>query len=256
MCSYKDENDERLRETRKRKVEALQEDSDLLNSLLDNLRRVEDLGASQIVSSIRNKASRNDIKSLVVSQSDRQDDSQVNAREHQQRMHEALESSQQARDYIPDEVQSKAAAFDDLVHSIQYSSDIEIKDLIQLIQDQTSTEGIIRHAQKILAAKPNSTYNRKNLDRNRGNVLAIESLTDVPLVRVPAKPWTDVTDDNDFVAHLISVYFTWFYSCYPCVDQSVFVKAMISGDESSQFCSRLLVNVICMMACVSVMHAP
>lgn len=39
--------------------------------------------------------------------------------------------------------------------------------------------------------------------------LDVKSLTDVPLYEVPAQPWTSVTNDDSFVSHLVSLYFTW-----------------------------------------------
>lgn len=39
--------------------------------------------------------------------------------------------------------------------------------------------------------------------------ITMEKLCDIPLVQVPAKPWTSVTDDGQLVSHLVSLYFTW-----------------------------------------------
>lgn len=85
----------------------------------------------------------------------------------------------------------------------------------------------------------------------RRNVLNIATLIDVPLIRVPAKPWTSVAHSDSDVSHLISVYFTWQNHGYPSVDQDVFVRAMQSGSIESDFCSPLLVNAMLANACVS-----
>lgn len=80
--------------------------------------------------------------------------------------------------------------------------------------------------------------------------VTLESLCDIPLFRVPAKPWTEVTDDNDLVSHLVSLYFTWDHPCAQFVDQGIFLDHMKRGDLSSGFCSPLLVNSLLSLASV------
>jgi hypothetical protein len=71
------------------------------------------------------------------------------------------------------------------------------------------------------------------------------------VVSVPAKPWTTVTDDDELVSHLISLWFTWRHWSFPVVDREEFVKAMQSGTEDSRVCTPALVNMILADACVS-----
>lgn len=80
--------------------------------------------------------------------------------------------------------------------------------------------------------------------------VTLENLCDVPLLEVPAKPWTEVTDDNDLVSHLISLYFTWDHPCVQVLDQMKFLEHMRRGVLDSEFCSPLLVNSILSMASV------
>lgn len=82
-------------------------------------------------------------------------------------------------------------------------------------------------------------------------VLNIKRLADQPVFRVPAIPWTRITDDDHFVSHLVSLYFTWRYPCFPCLDQDMFIRDMKTAKLSSQFCSPFLVNAILADACVS-----
>lgn len=82
--------------------------------------------------------------------------------------------------------------------------------------------------------------------------LSINALCDTPTIRVCAAPWTSVTDDNDLVSHLVSVYFTWYHPAYPCVIQDLFVEAMNSQQLGTTFCCPLLVNSILAIACVCV----
>lgn len=80
--------------------------------------------------------------------------------------------------------------------------------------------------------------------------VTLESLCDIPLFKVPAKPWTEVTDANDLVSHLVSLYFTWDHPCAQFVDQCIFLDHMKRGDLSSSFCSPLLVNSLLSLASV------
>ncbi|KAF7890202.1 hypothetical protein EAF00_008517 [Botryotinia globosa] len=60
-------------------------------------------------------------------------------------------------------------------------------------------------------------------------------------------PWTTVTDDDEVIDHLISLYFTWVHPFYPLFNEGHFVESMRRG--SDEFCSQSLFNAICAMAC-------
>lgn len=80
----------------------------------------------------------------------------------------------------------------------------------------------------------------------------LEPTRDVPPIRVPAKPWTNVTDDDYLVSHLISMYFTWEHPAICYLDKTAFLVDMTSGNPSwtTKYCSPLLVNAILEAACV------
>lgn len=80
--------------------------------------------------------------------------------------------------------------------------------------------------------------------------VSLESLCDIPLFRVPAKPWTTVTGDNDFVSHLMSLYFTWEHPCTQFIDQRAFLEHMGRRDLNSEICTPFLVNSLLAMASV------
>ena len=81
-------------------------------------------------------------------------------------------------------------------------------------------------------------------------VMSIQSLSDEPLFDVPAKPWTEVTDDDHFVSHLVSLYFTWEHAACHLVDRELFLEDMKKGQLDSHYCSPLLVNALLATACV------
>lgn len=84
-----------------------------------------------------------------------------------------------------------------------------------------------------------------------GRGLDVGSLSEEPLHSVPAKPWTDVTDDARLVSHLVSIWFTWNSPVSSCIDVECFVEAMQSANEGSQYCSPFLVNSLLASAAVS-----
>jgi hypothetical protein len=81
--------------------------------------------------------------------------------------------------------------------------------------------------------------------------IEVDALAKSPL-RVPARPWTSVAGDG-IVSRLISSFFKW-DDCimYPFVDRELFLRDMRSSDpSSSQYCSSLLVNIMCATRSVS-----
>jgi hypothetical protein len=91
--------------------------------------------------------------------------------------------------------------------------------------------------------------------RKRRMVMSIQSLSDRPLFDLPAKPWTVVIDDEHFVSHLVSLYFTWEHATCHIIDRELFLEDMKSGRLDSQCCSPLLVNALLAAACVGA-HLP
>ena len=80
--------------------------------------------------------------------------------------------------------------------------------------------------------------------------VTLESLCDIPLFEVPAKPWTEVTDDDYLVSHLVSLYFTWDHPSSQFLDQRTFLTHMKRGSSRSEFCTPLLVNSLLSLASV------
>ncbi|GFF43885.1 nitrogen assimilation transcription factor nirA [Aspergillus udagawae] len=89
----------------------------------------------------------------------------------------------------------------------------------------------------------------------RPQVMDIHYLCDGVPYKVPAKPWTTVTDDDALVSHLISLYFTWDYPFYAFVDMRAFVQHMQDRNTNSDLCSPFLVNAMLANACYSEAYA-
>ncbi|KAI9376632.1 pathway-specific regulatory protein [Aspergillus egyptiacus] len=112
----------------------------------------------------------------------------------------------------------------------------------------TSTSTMSKDQQPL--SKPEQGYEMENdPPRFRPKVMDVHYLCDCAPVKVPAKPWTAVTDDDGLVSHLVSLYFTWDYPFYAFLDHGVLVRHMAMGNLQSDFCSPFLVNALLANAC-------
>lgn len=60
--------------------------------------------------------------------------------------------------------------------------------------------------------------------------------------------WTEVTDDDSLIGHLMTMYFTWHYPFFTTLSKNMFYRDYIRG-VSSSYCSALLVNAILALGC-------
>jgi len=60
--------------------------------------------------------------------------------------------------------------------------------------------------------------------------------------------WTTVTDDAEFIEHLLSLYFSWQHTFFQSFPEKLFRADMAAG--RTQYCSRCLVNAICAAGCL------
>ncbi|PWW80682.1 hypothetical protein C7212DRAFT_355764 [Tuber magnatum] len=61
------------------------------------------------------------------------------------------------------------------------------------------------------------------------------------------RSWTRVTDDTEFIGHLLSLYFTWEHTYYALFSEKIFLEDLVCGRKD--FCSGLLVNAVLSLAC-------
>ncbi|TGO21641.1 hypothetical protein BPAE_0208g00120 [Botrytis paeoniae] len=138
-----------------------------------------------------------------------------------------------------------------------------------LVRDLKESHGIRHKAEKIFTWLANNTENEHDIlerIKNRESITeiadwleSIESTGESQLSIYGSSnneldgdlpnefAWTTVTDDDEVIDHLISLYFTWVHPFYPLFNEGHFVKSMHRG--SDEFCSHSLFNAICAMAC-------
>ncbi|KAL9111306.1 MAG: hypothetical protein Q9227_004183 [Pyrenula ochraceoflavens] len=77
----------------------------------------------------------------------------------------------------------------------------------------------------------------------------VARLVDSPPCQVRANPWTNVTDDDGLVSHLVSVWSTWDHIFYNFIDERLFMRDMKRHVLGSTFCSPFLVNSLLALSC-------
>ncbi|KAK0345930.1 hypothetical protein LTR59_008974 [Friedmanniomyces endolithicus] len=75
---------------------------------------------------------------------------------------------------------------------------------------------------------------------------------DMPPFILPAKPWTDITDNSIFVSCLVRDFLNYHNPYWRFLEADLFLQGMRSGKVGSDFCSPLLVNAVCALACLHV----
>ncbi|KAK5949259.1 hypothetical protein OHC33_009800 [Knufia fluminis] len=146
---------------------------------------------------------------------------------------------------------------DSLLEVFKIANREQINSLINLVRSNAPRQDL----QAFLDNKspsPDSTdhFNSESVDgdaprvhRKRRRTGAIADLMNPP-IQVKASPWTTVTDDDDFVSHLMSLWFTWAHNWWHWVDRVLFLEAMQSQDLDNPLCAPYLVNMILADACL------
>lgn len=149
-----------------------------------------------------------------------------------------------------------------LVSTLRESTNSHVIHFLNLIRSNASLEEIKAHIDahpytelektpELIDAASQISHMRDTDYRSRRRFLDVHRLSDIPLWKVPAKPWTRLTDDDDFVSHLVSLWFTWYHPYCNWIDRDLFIRDMQSGEtEKSRYCSAFLVNIILADACV------
>lgn len=79
---------------------------------------------------------------------------------------------------------------------------------------------------------------------------------DMPLVILPAAPWTRITDDDLLVSRLVTIFLNYQNAYWRYLEADLFLQAMKQAQPPSNFCSAFLVNAVLAMASVRSLNAP
>ncbi|KAI5254879.1 hypothetical protein E4T42_02115 [Aureobasidium subglaciale] len=255
-CIYEVTKTETQGQAVKRKHAQMQQDHDELKSLFAILAT----GSNQKTLEIHNRIRSGQSPGLILQQL-KHGDILIQSR---------LNSERHVRHVLLSSLMQTNASFDDLVDFIGLtvardpSAQVPTAALLrQLRGQQTDLKGL----RSLLGyAQPASTQRRIAISdllsdqggpasesgNSRSESLEMENSkrSSEPPYRLPAKPWTTLTDDDDLVTHLVSLYMEWVNPFFRPLEEDLFVAAMQAGDLTSEYCSPFLVNSILAYACL------
>ncbi|KAI7547938.1 hypothetical protein KC331_g4713 [Hortaea werneckii] len=76
----------------------------------------------------------------------------------------------------------------------------------------------------------------------------------MPLVILPAAPWTRISDDDLLVSRLVTIFLNYQNTYWRYLEADLFLQAMKQAQPPSNFCSAFLVNAVLAMASLSAEH--
>ena len=149
-----------------------------------------------------------------------------------------------------------------LVETIRSSSNEHVVRLLDLIRNKKGTldeikaylDGRVTDSEIEMTPELQELHDHLEARASRRSsrrLLDVTWLSNIPVVEVPAHPWTTVTDDDGLVSFLISLWLTWSHPFCNWIDRDLFIRDMRSKDVNSTFCSPFLVNSILTKASVS-----
>ncbi|KAF3194157.1 hypothetical protein TWF225_008319 [Orbilia oligospora] len=124
----------------------------------------------------------------------------------------------------------------------------------ELVESSLEDESMRGDHGEIENEMPSSPSTAQSYHRSRRSktidAMDIGSIVQISIPDVPSQPWTNVTTNDEFVSHLIQLYFTWEAPVYDFVEKAPFISEMRSGNPvNSRYCSPLLVNAMLASAC-------
>ncbi|EAW08929.1 putative C6 transcription factor [Aspergillus clavatus NRRL 1] len=148
----------------------------------------------------------------------------------------------------------------ELVGALRESETRRVAQLLNLIRSNASFDELQRFLEQQFApGEMDSTPELRDIQTQLSQgpevaplgwrYLRVDRLADDPVHRVPAAPWTRVTNDADLVSHLLSLWMTWTYPWLNWLDKDLFLRDMMQGNLNCPFCSPFLVNAILSEAC-------
>ena len=90
----------------------------------------------------------------------------------------------------------------------------------------------------------------------RGQYVNKDIFVDVPSQNLPLSRWTEASNDNRLMNHLLRMFWTWDNIVEKCFYRPIFEEDVTTldprpGEDRGRFCSRFLVNALLAAGCVS-----
>ena len=155
-----------------------------------------------------------------------------------------------------------------IVESIRASSDYEVMDIVQQIRTDDNLDSLADNLERNmnLSRTPNverlerdlsifigePSYDPTGEARPSGStaglgLIGMDDGSSSPETTFPSTSWTSVTQDQEYINHLLTLYFCWQHPFYTLLSQDGFLSDMEQGRR--KYCSPLLVNAMLAAAC-------
>lgn len=145
------------------------------------------------------------------------------------------------------------------VTALREGGDRQALQLVSLIRSKASLDEIKVYLNEHMRVNQQTSPELLDVERQlsrmqefesqRSSILDGNTLAVAPRWRVPARPWTKVTDNDNLVSHLLSSWFTWHHPYW--IDRDRFIEDMQTRDpKQTKYCSPFLTNIILADACV------
>lgn len=181
--------------------------------------------------------------------------------------------SRTARKRKVEDLENDSNLLNDLLQTVQNSSDEHAASILALMRSDAPTSEIklsmkrkLRESGLVQSAETSASQLVRDTGDNLKKGISVSTLIhnqppnlnptskaarliDSPPIRVPLHPWTSVTTDEVFVCHALSSWLMWDKPFYNWIDEDLFLRDMRKGEVQSQFCSPFLVNALLAYAC-------
>jgi hypothetical protein len=248
-------------------VEHLAEEKNTLESLIWNLRNSADTEAAEILRRLRNGTDPVTLnqhiqagRSLAQVRRDIPPDAGVGCMFPSKSWLMMLNESIDAPNLLSQGMQ--ASQYEAVVNAIVTSTQPEVDEIVRKLRHHENIDSVLNSVRAGPFLQPLA---ERDVDMHVGiegdyssreHVFGLTQFgsrnlgpTDVQLGRAPeahtplSQTWTSVTDDQEFIDHLISIYFTWQHSFFQNFPEKLFREDMAAG--RTRYCSKVLVNAVC-----------
>lgn len=258
-------------------VEHLAEEKNTLESLIWNLRNSADTEAAEILRRLRNGTDPVTLnqhiqagRSLAQVRRDIPSDSSVGCTSPlvMMRLGRVLNESIDPPNLLSPSMQ--ASQYEAVVNAIVTSTPPDVDEIVRKLRHHENLDSILNSVRAGPFLQPLA---ERDVDMHAGiegdyssreHVFGLTQFgsrnlapVDVQLARAPEAhtplsqtnhPWTSVTDDQEFIDHLISIYFTWQHCFFQSFPEKLFREDMAAG--RTRYCSKILVNAVCAAGCL------
>ncbi|KAF4764831.1 hypothetical protein HAV15_003145 [Penicillium sp. str.  len=210
-CVYDPNSDHRRKGVYKKDADTLRTRNTTLQTLIQAILNYEESDAFELVRQIRSCDDLEDVATSVIAQE------------------KGLMSTDQAA--------KESASNENIAEIDQFESELAGK-MSELMLD--GSRKFIGGTSNLIFLPPGSELHESASIQN--NLLDTDNQTHA------VSRWTEVTDDDSLISHLMTMYFTWHYPFFTTLSKNMFYRDYIRG-VSSSYCSALLVNAILALGC-------